>query len=145
MKQLQISVPYEGAVVQGALFADQDGTDLDQDVLQIALPNGLFIDVGWYPCNDPNGRFKIVTYRESYRTPVRPNEYTANPYRVLSIVSEIAEELLAKENAKRIATNRFHQVKVTDGTSTHNPSRKSSATSHTSLRVKDLTSSLVTV
>jgi hypothetical protein len=34
--------------------------ELSQDLLTVVLPNGVMIEVGWFPENDPSGSFHIV-------------------------------------------------------------------------------------
>ena len=87
-----------GATITGELYPDFDGRNLDQDILQVAMPSGITIDVGWYPSNDANGCFKIVTYRDYWRDTVRPTVETKNPHVVAATVREIAEELRAQED-----------------------------------------------
>jgi hypothetical protein len=86
-----VSIP--GAVVTGELMPVVDPSTLDQDVLQVVLPNDVTIDVGWYPSNDPDGRFRIVTYRDYWRNTIRETVETTDPFVVADTVRAIAEEM----------------------------------------------------
>jgi hypothetical protein len=53
-----------GAVVKGRLMPRYELKDLDQNILEIDVPGGLTVDVGWHPEFDPNGSFRVVVYRD---------------------------------------------------------------------------------
>jgi hypothetical protein len=38
----------------------QDIYSLKEDMLQVEIPNNYLLDVGWYPCFDLNGNFRII-------------------------------------------------------------------------------------
>lgn len=68
-------------VVKGEIY-DSDDTDvLLQDLLEIGLPSGNTIDVGWYPEHDPNGQYRVILYRDFTGDPFRryetPDVYVA--------------------------------------------------------------------
>lgn len=64
MSKIELPAP-RFAKVQGALYDTTDIHDLTQDMLQIELPGGLFIDVGWYPQWNPSGRYMILVFRDN--------------------------------------------------------------------------------
>lgn len=42
----------------------QDQADVHQeDLVQLVLPTGDILDVGWYPANDPTGSFSVFVVR----------------------------------------------------------------------------------
>lgn len=53
-----------GAVLRGRLFRNPDHRYGTGDVLEVELPDGLMIDLGWD--GDESDPFHIVVYRESY-------------------------------------------------------------------------------
>jgi len=61
MNPIQLRLP-QGAVQKGHLFRDSSLAELDQDILEIDLPSGLTIAVGWHPECDPDGKFHIVVF-----------------------------------------------------------------------------------
>ena len=46
--------------VIGSLQESDDVSELSQDMLEVHLPGGLSIEVGWVPENDPNGAYQIL-------------------------------------------------------------------------------------
>jgi hypothetical protein len=84
-----------GVVVKGILLRryefPEDASLLDQDLLEVQLPNGIKIDVGWFPENDPGGKFIIRTYRKSRRELLRfPTEAT-DPFDVARTIVNLIE------------------------------------------------------
>jgi hypothetical protein len=41
---------------------DSDFDEFDQDVVNVRLPNGVYIEAGWFPENDPDGSFLIRVF-----------------------------------------------------------------------------------
>ena len=92
MNRIPISIPVPGAQVTGELYDAYAPEDLDQDLLQVALPNGLVIDVGWYPGGDSSGAFKVVVYRDYWRNQIAPPVITTNPHEAADAVVRLARE-----------------------------------------------------
>ncbi len=46
--------------VIGALYESDDVRELSQDMLEIHLPSGVSIEVGWTPEADPNGAYEVL-------------------------------------------------------------------------------------
>jgi len=67
MTPIPLHIRGPGIRVKGELFADSPLEHLDEDILQVSLPNGLTVDVGWYPACDEDGAFKVVVYRGHWR------------------------------------------------------------------------------
>jgi hypothetical protein len=91
MKPLAIDLP-TGAQLSTYLYPEMDFDDLDQDLITVRLPNGYFIDVGWYPEHDPNGRFVVRVFFEFWdgQQPMRPFE-TKDPIQARMAVEKLAE------------------------------------------------------
>ena len=53
-----------GSVVKGTLPSTQDVAELVSGMLEIGLPDGRTIDVGWVPEHDPAGSYRVVAYRD---------------------------------------------------------------------------------
>jgi hypothetical protein len=85
-----------GIVIKGILLRKyeipEDLSLLDQDILEIELPNGINIDVGWFPENDPNGAFVIRVYRQDIRRPLRSPIQTRNSLEVARWVASIVQD-----------------------------------------------------
>jgi len=55
-----LHVEINGAeILFNSLYDDPEPAHLMQDLFAAELPDGCFIDVGWYPQFDPAGRYKI--------------------------------------------------------------------------------------
>lgn len=54
-----------GSECANFLYSGSGPEDLTQDMLTIALPSGLVIDVGWFPEHDLQGQFSINVFRET--------------------------------------------------------------------------------
>lgn len=82
-----------GARVKGVLYDEYpDPEYLDQDILQVSLPNGVTIDVGWYPESDPTGSFRIVVYRGDWLRQLQTPIDTRNPQIVAAQARWLAEQ-----------------------------------------------------
>ena len=52
--------------------------DLDEDLLQLELPDGCVLDVGWYPSCDPSGRYVLQIVKDrNWQEPVEKIETTS--------------------------------------------------------------------
>jgi hypothetical protein len=55
-----------GTIIRGSLLSEYDPVNdlplLDQDVLEVVLPTGFSISVGWFPQYDPSGSFRISLF-----------------------------------------------------------------------------------
>ena len=61
--------------VKGSIVSTDNTNALDQDLLEVELKNGVFIDVGWYPEHDVNGEFFIRVFHENWE-----NQLLAEPF-----------------------------------------------------------------
>ncbi len=91
MKPVDISLPAE-AEIFNYLYPEMDFDDLDQDVMTVRLPTGYFIDVGWYPEHDQNGRFVIRVFWQFWDRQILTNPITTKSQsEVVRIVEKLAE------------------------------------------------------
>jgi hypothetical protein len=81
------------AVVKGAIYDSMDPRFLREELLEISLPSGLTIAVGWEPHCDPSGAFRLVLFAE-YITNVRRKARTKSLSKALAIVRQWAEQYL---------------------------------------------------
>src|SRR4051812_40761196 len=68
MSIVDIEIP-DGARQIGFLRDDYEEHELEQDLVQVQLPNGATVDVSWYPEYESDGEFLIVGYEESWENP----------------------------------------------------------------------------
>lgn len=92
MKTIDIDIP-TSASMKGELYAELHPDVMLQDILEVDLGGGFYIDVGWYPEHDPKGEFWIRTFRdtwdEQFGTPIK----TRSPEDVRKWVELIAEAI----------------------------------------------------
>lgn len=80
------------AQIKGALLRNYGPDDLpllDQDILEVSLPNDMRIDVGWFPENDPKGTFVIRVFRKNRHDPVRSPIEEKSPSAVAKYVVDL--------------------------------------------------------
>lgn len=92
------------ANVKGALLSSYDPILdlplLDQDILEVVTPTGLTISVGWFPQNDPNGSFRVTTFRRNRRNELSRTE-TKN---LLEVVFAVVRQACADSSQSDDAT-----------------------------------------
>ena len=58
-------VSYDECRIDPSIPLEEQTQELREDLLQADYPQGYTLDLGWYPENDPSGRFKIQVIRGS--------------------------------------------------------------------------------
>lgn len=74
-KQITPALP-SGCRSVGFLYDAQDQRELGEDMLDVALPNGLLIIAGWYPEGDGSGCYRVSLVRD-YDEVAPPRETTS--------------------------------------------------------------------
>jgi len=60
MKPIDLSfLRYQGVVVRGEVFDSNESAVLLEDLIEVELPAGRFIDMGWYPEHDVDGEYVV--------------------------------------------------------------------------------------
>jgi hypothetical protein len=117
--EIQLRVPSgaRGVVVKGVLLRAYSTADLDQDILEVDLPNGLTIHVGWRPEYDPHGHFEIVLCRDYWRNQERPPISAEDVYEVKRIVEGLIEEFTDPRPTRALsaAASTFQKVTYPSG------------------------------
>ena len=94
-----------GSVVKGILLTHYDpAVDLpllDQDIVEIDLPNGMTISIGWFPEHDLAGRFRVTLFRPTRADLVRPPIEVSTPFEVARAVENLAAEHAQRSFPKR--------------------------------------------
>jgi hypothetical protein len=70
----------------------------DEDVYSAQLPNGMWIDVGWWPQNDPNGEFVISVYDEHWENEYGEAICVKTGLEVKTVIESLAAKILSKEH-----------------------------------------------
>lgn len=65
MEPINLAVPGT-EILFNSLYATKDPAFLAQDLAVVKLPDGSFIDIGWYPQFDPDGCLKITHFSEDW-------------------------------------------------------------------------------
>lgn len=86
---LELRLP-DGIVAKGGIPASQAPEDLVADMLEVPLPDGTTIDVGWLPEHDPSGRYRVVVFRRYWQNQAVQPTFFACPQDVVRAVEEIA-------------------------------------------------------
>jgi hypothetical protein len=86
---VEFSLP-EGATIKGCLFASHNPELLAEDLVEVDLPSGLTIDLGWYPEGEPSGSFQIVLYSEYWGNQIIPPIQKRTIPEVVQTVEELA-------------------------------------------------------
>jgi hypothetical protein len=79
-----------GARVKGEIFESKDAILLSEDLLEVSLPSGRTIDVGWYPEHDPSGAYRVTLYLGHAGAPLKQFE-TRDVYEALEEVRVLIE------------------------------------------------------
>jgi hypothetical protein len=91
---VEVVIPGAKQVV-GRLTDDLSETSLlDQDILEVQMPDGLTIDVGWFPEYDANGAFEIRVYRDYMGNHVAGPWQSRDAHEALRIVKRLAAACL---------------------------------------------------
>jgi len=93
MKLIELHLP-EDIKVLGQFYDTNDPMYLLQDILEIHLPNGICIDVGWHPEGDPNGSYRIVVFRGYWRNQLREPVFTRDVSEVVTELTRLVNEYM---------------------------------------------------
>lgn len=80
----------KNSVIRGQLEDTTDPTWLLQDMVEIDLPNGNTIDIGWHPECDINGYYRIVLFKDQWENKIEEFN-TKKTQEVYNIVEEIGK------------------------------------------------------
>ena len=83
---LTLNLP-PAAKVSGELYDTLDPAYLTQDILQVELGDGLFIDVSWYPEHDVAGRYHCRVFRDEWENTIG-DRYTRHALKMQQIVQK---------------------------------------------------------
>jgi hypothetical protein len=85
-----------GSVVTGEILRDYSAFPqrLTPDIMQVMLPSGYGIDVGWLPAFDPGGTFQIVVFKGVWDNQVMEPIETSTPDEAARLVESLAREYM---------------------------------------------------
>ncbi len=64
--EINLSLSEGARIVYNGLYASTDPQCLLHDLALVALPDGTRIDVSWSPEMDPQGRYYVTVYRDTW-------------------------------------------------------------------------------
>jgi hypothetical protein len=101
VKSIKLKLPREAKVV-GELLKDysQDRGRLSEDILQITLPDGHGIDVGWRPEFDVHGHFQIVVFKDEWENHIGEPVEVDTPTAAATVIEETARRLSQRKIRK---------------------------------------------
>ncbi len=84
-----------GRVVSSSLYDSSAPAYLTQDLLLVALPGEIFIDVSWAPEHDPGGCYYVTVFRDQvdFRTAT-----CQSPHAAIAAVEGFAAEFSAEKD-----------------------------------------------
>lgn len=89
MKAISLKLP-KGAVAKGQLYPTLSPEYLDSDALDVRLPSGVVIDVGWYPSGDKTGQFYVTAFLGTWEHRLK-RLTTRSPKEAASMAEGLAE------------------------------------------------------
>jgi len=93
MRPILLMLPHGSAVI-GEILSDYSSAPerLSNDILQVSLPSGIVIQVGWHPRFDPTGCFRIVVVEGDWDNPRIPPIAVDDPFDAANMVRTLAEQ-----------------------------------------------------
>lgn len=84
-----------GARTSSYLYPQMSVSELHQTVAVIILDNGDVVQAGWFPENDPNGKYAIELSFNGYEDEIELE--TKDPYEVIQVMENLAVRLSRSE------------------------------------------------
>jgi len=85
-----------GSEVIGDLLTHYAEDALEEDILQVRLPQGEVIDVGWHPAYDrENGSFLVTAYKGDWENQIAQYRVKTE-FEVFETVQKVAAQLLQR-------------------------------------------------
>jgi hypothetical protein len=99
MSLFQFSTPKNTKILFNQFHDDQIREHLSEDLLAIELPNGVFIDVGWYPARTKTGSYLVAVYQGEWENPLEPAYRTKDANDAARVVREMLDKYAKHETA----------------------------------------------
>jgi hypothetical protein len=85
-----------GAVMKGAIPPGQSELELVADMIEVDLPDGTTIEVGWVPEHNPSGSYRLVVFRDWWANKEESPLFTRSREQVIELVRAIARQRILK-------------------------------------------------
>ena len=116
--KLPFSEEYADVCIKGEIFASQNPIVLSHDLLEVSLPSGKSIDVGWYPEHDPTGKYRVLLYRDQTGYSLR-EFFTTDPFEAVEKVHEWIESDRAESGYLSVSSSDHTTLDPIDLTDNH--------------------------
>jgi hypothetical protein len=90
---IELDLPDGAELVHNWLNVSPDVSDLLEDISAARLPNGLWVDLGWYPSFDPTGYYAVQVIDPDREDPLAC-ERTTDPYEAARLFEEMARRFI---------------------------------------------------
>ena len=87
-----------GTQVKGGIPTSRDSAELVSDMVEIDLPDGTTLDVGWVPEHDPDGRYRLKLYRGYWSETVAGPLYFKSLAETVATIRKIVRERSAPQS-----------------------------------------------
>ncbi|HBI45361.1 MAG TPA: hypothetical protein DDY78_21290 [Planctomycetales bacterium] len=102
MKPVALNIPASAEIVFNNLYRTNDPALLTADLLGVALPGEMFIDVSWHPERDASGEYTVTVYYKSWDHIEKEFETTSIDQLILAVEAysrEYCKPVLASAQA----------------------------------------------
>jgi len=83
------------------LLTSMSTADLDQDLVLVELPGQIFIDVSWYPENDPHGHFYVTVFEQNRWDAPFAEARADSAIKAAFLVEMLAERFMAESPSQQ--------------------------------------------
>jgi hypothetical protein len=94
MNVLSPRLPPGAREMFNALYPTREPRYLTDDLYSVELPGDVFINVGWFPENDPSGAYEVCFYKGQFENQIGPPYETANLGEVIAVIEGVAAALM---------------------------------------------------
>ena len=98
-QEIRIPAWVNARILSNSLYGSKEPPFLTCDLVFVALPDGYFIDAGWYPERDPSGCYRICVYKEDWEKQFKC-EYVNEPSEVVSRVVNLAMQFAPRQSTQ---------------------------------------------
>jgi len=86
-----LDLPQGATVIYNSIYPSLPAKTRTQDECSVLLENGVCVDVGWYPDNDPLGEYSIHVFKDSWDNQLLDEPFcTKSPVEATDKVGEFA-------------------------------------------------------
>ena len=99
--------------VQNFLYRTREPEYLVQDLVTVVLPNGYYLDVGWFPEHDPRGSYVVRVFREYWDSQQIAPYSTRNIEEVIRLLEDLSRRFSQESIAHSTSESISNEITVT--------------------------------